>query len=181
MFELPLQYLRLLHGVYSYSAARGCLSEFEFKLCLNCPYSIFAYFMASMATLVAAMNNTNVRVTRKKALVQDFLHTRKIPGRLGTKVRNYFEYVLDRQLHSDEAQLIAELPSSLRRQVRVFECLPHKLRCCAVACQHNVPRCKAPLHPCPILCVMSLCTQVCVRACACVCVCVCPDHVASAS
>lgn len=41
--------------------------------------SIFAYFMGAMATILAAVNTSSVRLTKKRAAVNQFVRSRKIP------------------------------------------------------------------------------------------------------
>ncbi len=53
------------------------------------PRSMFAYLMGSVSSLLASLNAADVRVTRKKALIEEFLARRKIPKRLGNKVKGY--------------------------------------------------------------------------------------------
>ena len=48
----------------------------------------------------------------------------KVPRLLGEKVRSYYNYVVEREVQADEADIIAGLSASLRTQVR---------HCCSIS------------------------------------------------
>eukprot|EP00775_Hariotina_reticulata_P011835 gene11835-11979_t len=79
--------------------------------------STFGYFMGTVSIMVSAMNRTHARQVSKHQAVEDFLRHRKVPGALAEKVRSYYNYVVAREVQSEEAAIIAGLSSSLRMQV----------------------------------------------------------------
>jgi hypothetical protein len=56
----------------------------------------------------------------KRQAVDDFLSNRKIPPKLADRVRNFYNYVLVREVHADEAEIISGLSSSLRNKTVMF-------------------------------------------------------------
>jgi hypothetical protein len=56
-------------------------------------------------------------MSRKWNAVADFLQHRRLPAGLARKVREYYSYVLEKELHSDEATIIAGLSATLKEQV----------------------------------------------------------------
>ena len=45
----------------------------------------------------------------------------QVPKRLAEKVRKYYQFVVEREVRADEADIIAGLSSSLRTQVRLVQ------------------------------------------------------------
>jgi hypothetical protein len=56
------------------------------------------------------------RVASKRQAVDEFLRHRKIPPKLADRIRNFFGYVLEREVHADESAIISSLSSSLRNE-----------------------------------------------------------------
>jgi hypothetical protein len=52
--------------------------------------------------------------------------------RLSEKIQNYYSYIVEREVHADEADIIAGLSTNLRMQVR------SKLYCLTTACDCNI-------------------------------------------
>ncbi|GAX74590.1 hypothetical protein CEUSTIGMA_g2038.t1 [Chlamydomonas eustigma] len=79
--------------------------------------TLFAYFMGSMASMIAAEESSAAKMARKRAAVDEFLKQRDVPKRLSNKVRDYYNYCVARTIHVDEAEIIAGLSVGLRMQV----------------------------------------------------------------
>lgn len=59
-------------------------------------------------------------MTRKRQSVDDFIRYRKLPQVLADRVRNYYNYIVERQIQHDEEDIISGLSSSLRTEVVLF-------------------------------------------------------------
>ena len=49
--------------------------------------------------------------------MDEFLKHRKVPLVLATRVKSFYSYVVEREVHSDESDIISGLPGSLKNDI----------------------------------------------------------------
>lgn len=79
--------------------------------------TIFGYMLSSISVMVSAASSTRARMAAKRRGVDDFLTHRKVPRALSEKVKAYYDYVVEREVQADEADIIQGLSASLRTQI----------------------------------------------------------------
>jgi hypothetical protein len=80
--------------------------------------TVFGYIMSTVSSLLTSFNAQNIRAQERQRQLDSFCRVHKIPAALTTKLTQYYEYVLARQIHDEDLQLVAGLSGSLRQQVR---------------------------------------------------------------
>jgi Ion channel len=84
--------------------------------------TIFAYIMGTVATMLSTLNARHVRVAEVQQKLDGFCRTHGIPKALAHKLEQYFDYVMPRQLHTHDSDIIATLPHTLQQQVHACLC-----------------------------------------------------------
>jgi hypothetical protein len=82
--------------------------------------TVFAYIMGTVSELLSTLNAQNKRIQDRQQQLDSFIRTHKIPPQLGLKLREFYDYVLNRQVHSEDLVIVNGLSGSLRQQVRPF-------------------------------------------------------------
>lgn len=78
---------------------------------------VYSYSIANVAAIVIEMKPSLARHMEQMQRVVSFMRNRRIPIDLQHRIRDYFTFIWDKQLGSDEAALIAQLPQSLLVEV----------------------------------------------------------------
>jgi hypothetical protein len=81
--------------------------------------TVFAYMMSTMSILLSTFNSQGLRVSERHRQLDIFCRTHKIPSALAIKLGQYYDYVISRQIHPDDLELVAGLSGCLRQQVLV--------------------------------------------------------------
>lgn len=78
---------------------------------------VYSFSIANVAAIVIEMKPSVARHMEQMQRVVSFMRNRRIPIELQHRIRDYFTFIWDKQLGSDEAALIAQLPQSLMVEV----------------------------------------------------------------
>lgn len=79
--------------------------------------SLFAYVIATGASLISSLNLSKVAFWNRVDTVESYLRARKIDRSVGEEVRRYYEYLWDRHGTLREDTLLSDLPAPLRLDV----------------------------------------------------------------
>ncbi len=91
---------------------------------------MFSISIATVAAIVMEMKPEVARHMEQMQRVVSFMRRHHIPTELQHKIRDYFTFIWDRELGSDESALMARLPASLKADVSIIltrdfiECVP---------------------------------------------------------
>lgn len=80
--------------------------------------TVFAYIMSTVSSLLTTLNSQSMHVQEQQQQLESFCRTHKIPPALSLKLKRFFDYVLPKQVQSDDVALVQSLSASLRQQVR---------------------------------------------------------------
>jgi hypothetical protein len=79
--------------------------------------TVFAYTMSTVSHMLALLNAQSTRINDRQQQLDAFCRSQKIPAALGLKLKQYYDYVLTRQIDADDLRLVHGLSASLRQQV----------------------------------------------------------------
>ncbi|GMH54890.1 hypothetical protein TrST_g3700 [Triparma strigata] len=83
--------------------------------------SWYAYVVGSMSTIMTSFNRQNAQVREKMESVNIFVRDAKLPATLAKKVRNFFEYSIQRRnnglLGYDADEILSELSAALKNEI----------------------------------------------------------------
>jgi len=79
--------------------------------------SLYAFLIGSVASLLSSLNAAKSTHRERMRAVTQYLHNRRIPSELNSRVRNYYEYLWARYQGIKEGALLEDLPSSLRLEI----------------------------------------------------------------
>jgi hypothetical protein len=90
--------------------------------CLHMPdqwnrAAVFAYVMSTVSMLLTTLNTQSIRTQQQQRKLEGFCRSHHIPKPLATKLAGFYDFVLPRQVHSEDQEIIDALPSSLQQQV----------------------------------------------------------------
>jgi hypothetical protein len=80
--------------------------------------TVFAYIMSTVSSLLSTYNAQHIRAQERQRQLDSFCRTHRVPTALTRKIGQYYDYVLSRQVHQEDLELVAGLSGSLRQQVR---------------------------------------------------------------
>jgi hypothetical protein len=108
----------LLAGCFLVALSVAELSNF----CLHMPdhwnrAAVFAYVMSTVSMLLTTLNTQSIRTQQQQRKLEGFCRSHHIPKPLATKLAGFYDFVLPRQVHSEDQEIIDALPSSLQQQV----------------------------------------------------------------
>mmetsp|Transcript_38000 Transcript_38000/g.107336 ORF Transcript_38000/g.107336 Transcript_38000/m.107336 type:complete len:631 (-) Transcript_38000:186-2078(-) len=81
--------------------------------------SMFAYFMGSMSSLVAAMSSADTIASKKIKQMKEFMHNRRVPRSLSNKIEKFYS-VAARHQCLDDHTLLDGLSSPLKTELLLF-------------------------------------------------------------
>eukprot|EP00873_Tetraselmis_striata_P000727 jgi/Tetstr1/420991/TSEL_012051.t1 len=81
--------------------------------------TIFAYFMGSSASMIAAMNSGETMVTRKLSQMDEFLRQRRVPQELTEKIRKFYNLAVQHQVVEDD-HMVNQLSLPLKTELLLF-------------------------------------------------------------
>ncbi len=79
--------------------------------------SMYAFIIGNVASLLSSLDSVKASYWNKMESALEYLRVRQVPGGLGTRVRNYYEYLWSRHKGLREDMLFVELPAPLRLEV----------------------------------------------------------------
>ncbi|GMH41134.1 hypothetical protein BSKO_09044 [Bryopsis sp. KO-2023] len=94
--------------------------KFTAIVCMIVGVTVFAYLMGAVTSLLGALNSSQARIAAKKQRVDDFLRARKVPQIMANKIRQFYSYIVDKEVRNDETDIIAGLPNKLRTEVILY-------------------------------------------------------------
>ncbi|MGA2974596.1 MAG: cyclic nucleotide-binding domain-containing protein [Spirochaetia bacterium] len=81
---------------------------------------MYGYIIGNVATLIANLDVARANYQKKMEEINDFLHTKKVPGNLQNKVRNYYAYLWETQKSISSVSIAEELPHTLSMEILLF-------------------------------------------------------------
>ena len=88
--------------------------------CLLVGAIIFGYMISTIGSLVTSMDRQSALVQDKTDSIKEYIAWRRMPRRLGVRVRKFYEYYYTRLPAFKEADILSELTPSLRADVTNF-------------------------------------------------------------
>ena len=81
---------------------------------------MYGYIIGNVATLIANIDVARANYQAKMEEINDFLRTKRIPGRLQARVRNYYAYLWETQRSISTVSITEELPHTLSMEISLF-------------------------------------------------------------
>lgn len=81
---------------------------------------MYGYIIGNVATLIANIDVARANYQAKMEEINDFLRTKRIPGRLQARVRNYYAYLWETQRSISKVSITEELPHTLSMDISLF-------------------------------------------------------------
>jgi len=79
--------------------------------------TLYAYFMGNINMMVASLNINSTRKSQQLDLIDTFLKKNEVPQSIGDRVRNYYDYLWQREININERSIMDGLSSSLRSEL----------------------------------------------------------------
>jgi len=79
--------------------------------------SMYAFIIGNVASLLSHLDSGKVNHWNRMETVTEYLHSRHVPKKLVTRVREYYEYLWDRHRGLPNYALVDDLPESLRLEL----------------------------------------------------------------
>eukprot|EP00520_Triparma_pacifica_P006086 CAMPEP_0118657744 /NCGR_PEP_ID=MMETSP0785-20121206/14188_1 /TAXON_ID=91992 /ORGANISM="Bolidomonas pacifica, Strain CCMP 1866" /LENGTH=810 /DNA_ID=CAMNT_0006550695 /DNA_START=182 /DNA_END=2610 /DNA_ORIENTATION=- len=83
--------------------------------------SWYAYVVGSMSTIMSSFDRQNKQIREKLECVNGFIRDAKLPQAMGKRVRNYFEYSLQKRnnglFNYDADEILSELSAQLKNEI----------------------------------------------------------------
>ena len=81
---------------------------------------MYGYIIGNVATLIANLDVARANYQAKMEEINDFLRTRKVPGPLQSRVRNYYAYLWETQKSVTPISITEELPHTLSMEISLY-------------------------------------------------------------
>jgi hypothetical protein len=81
---------------------------------------MYGYIIGNVATLIANLDVARANYQAKMEEINDFLHTKKVPGSLQARVRDYYAYLWETQKSVASIPITEELPHTLAMEILLF-------------------------------------------------------------
>src|SRR5208283_2858053 len=81
---------------------------------------MYGYIIGNVATLIANLDVGRANYQAKMEEINDFLRTRRVPGQLQTRVRNYYAYLWETQKSVSPVSITEELPHTLSMEISLY-------------------------------------------------------------
>jgi hypothetical protein len=81
---------------------------------------IYSYIIGNMASLIANLDVAKAAFLKKREEVTEFLRSRRIPGALQKRVRDYYAYLWETRRSASAVTLTQELPHTLAMAIQLF-------------------------------------------------------------
>lgn len=81
---------------------------------------VYAMVIASLTSIVSAMDSNARRVSEKIDVVSVYIENRQFPRSLGRRLRRHFRHFYSQKSAVDEQQILRDLSVGLRREVSSF-------------------------------------------------------------
>jgi hypothetical protein len=81
---------------------------------------MYGYIIGNVASLIANLDVARANYQKKMEEINDFLHTKRVPGPLQTRVRNYYAYLWETQKSISNVSMTEELPHTLSMEIALY-------------------------------------------------------------
>lgn len=81
---------------------------------------MYGYIIGNVATLIANLDVARANYQAKMEEINDFLRTRRVPGPLQSRVRNYYAYLWETQKSVSPVSITEELPHTLSMEISLY-------------------------------------------------------------
>jgi len=81
---------------------------------------MYGYIIGNVATLIANIDVARANYQARMEEINDYLRTKRIPGALQTRVRNYYAYLWETQKSISSVSITEELPHTLSMEISLF-------------------------------------------------------------
>jgi voltage-gated potassium channel len=81
---------------------------------------MYGYIIGNVATLIANIDVARARYQAKMEEINDFFRTKRVPGALQSRVRNYYAYLWETQKSVSSISITEELPHTLSMEISLF-------------------------------------------------------------
>ncbi len=81
---------------------------------------MYGYIIGNVATLISNIDVARANYQSKMEEINDFLRTKRIPGSLQARVRNYYAYLWETQRTIASVSITEELPHTLSMEISLF-------------------------------------------------------------
>ena len=81
---------------------------------------MYGYIIGNVATLIANIDVARAAYQAKMEEINDFLRTKRVPGALQSRVRNYYAYLWETQKSVSPISITEELPHTLSMEISLF-------------------------------------------------------------
>jgi voltage-gated potassium channel len=81
---------------------------------------MYGYIIGNVATLIANIDVARANYQAKMEEINDFLRTKRVPGTLQSRVRNYYAYLWETQKSVTNVSITEELPHTLSMEISLF-------------------------------------------------------------
>ena len=81
---------------------------------------MYGYIIGNVATLIANIDVARANYQAKMEEINDFLRTKKVPGPLQARVRNYYAYLWETQKSVASVSITEELPHTLSMEISLY-------------------------------------------------------------
>jgi len=79
--------------------------------------AIYGVIIGNIANIIASIDIAKSQFREKMENISTFLKYRNIPGKIQTRIREYYDYLWESRRGYEESQLLSDLPKSLKTQV----------------------------------------------------------------
>src|SRR5208337_2430028 len=81
---------------------------------------MYGYIIGNVATLIANLDVGRANYQAKMEEINDFLRTRRVPGQLQTRVRDYYAYLWETRKSVSPVSITEELPHTLSMEISLY-------------------------------------------------------------
>jgi voltage-gated potassium channel len=81
---------------------------------------MYGYIIGNVATLIANLDVARANYQARMEEINDFLRTKRVPGPLQNRVRNYYAYLWETQKSVSPVSITEELPHTLSMEISLF-------------------------------------------------------------
>jgi hypothetical protein len=81
---------------------------------------MYGYIIGNVSSLIANLDVARANYQKKMEEINEYLHTKKVPATLQTRVRDYYAYLWETQKSVSSVSIVEELPHTLSMEVLLF-------------------------------------------------------------
>lgn len=81
---------------------------------------VYGYVIGNIANLMSNLDIVHSSHAKRMEKVNAFIKYRRLPKKLKNRILDYYEYLFERNIGSDESDFYSDLPKSLVRDIKLF-------------------------------------------------------------